>query len=54
MIAVTGNGDQLNFAALIDGVTENVERTLPTRFTLQLKKGREVIAEMQKTVLPDV
>ncbi|XP_022101614.1 chordin-like isoform X2 [Acanthaster planci] len=53
MIAVTGNGDQLNFAALIDGVTENTERTLETRFTLQLKKGRDVIAEIQKTVLPD-
>ena len=54
MIAVTGSGDQLNFASLIDGITENTERTQEASFTLQLKKGREVVAETHRTVIPDV
>ena len=54
MIAVTGNGDQLDFAALIDGITENTDRSQETTFILQLKKGRDVVAETRKTVLADV
>nr|WMB80899.1 Chordin [Patiria miniata] len=53
MIAVSGSGDRLNFAAFIDGITENTERTQETTFILQLKKGRDVVAESQKTVFSD-
>ena len=54
MVAVTGNGDQLDFATLVDGITENTERSQEVTFILQLKKGRDVVKETRKTVLPDV
>ncbi|XP_033642340.1 chordin-like isoform X1 [Asterias rubens] len=53
MVAVTGNGDQLDFATLVDGITENTERSQEVTFILQLKKGRDVVKETRKTVLPD-